>query len=67
MKISKIKKLPIVFTLMLALAFSLVCTSNAFAEVYPGPNHEYCTIIYQSMHGDAYNSTPSNPIDAVRL
>ncbi|HHY26614.1 MAG TPA: hypothetical protein GX523_07675 [Desulfitobacterium dehalogenans] len=66
MKISKIKKLPMIFTLMLALAFSLVCTSNAFADVFPGPNHEYCTIIYQSLDGDAYNSTASNPIGGVR-
>ncbi len=66
MKISKIKKLPMIFTLMLALAISLVGASNAFAYNEPGPNGEYCAIIYQSQNGDAYNSTPSNPIDAVK-
>ncbi|SHN88245.1 hypothetical protein [Desulfitobacterium chlororespirans] len=66
MRISKIKKLPMIFTMILALAFSLVGASNVFAYNNPGPNGEYCAIIYQSLHGDAYTSTPSNPITAVR-
>ncbi|MFL0197018.1 hypothetical protein ACJDU8_15835 [Clostridium sp. WILCCON 0269] len=62
MKMSKTKKRPIALTLVISLILSLMMSTLVFADVTPGPNGEYCTITYISGVGNAWNSTPSNPM-----
>ncbi|MBU3155345.1 hypothetical protein [Clostridium estertheticum] len=61
MKMSKIKKLPMLFALVITIVSSLLTSTFAFADVTSGPNNEYCTITHISGNGNSWNSTPNNP------